>query len=1036
MRQTSWLILGLVSFGFAQLCAQEPAKDQPVRNKADAPSADAPSAGQEPELDLNRAGNEQVAEIMRTFGGRGVMADQSPPTPAEIAVKEFAVRPGFDVQLVAKEPTITQPLFLSWDSRGRLWVVQYRQYQYPAGLKVIRFDQHLRAVFDKVPDPPPHGMPGVDRITVLEDTNGDGKFDHSKDVIDGLNIATAVQVGGGGIWVLNPPYLLRYPDADRDDVPDGDPEVHLTGFGLQDTHSVANSLLWGPDGWLYGSNGSTTVGDVSSEVTKGVRFQGQCVWRYHPKSRVFEIYAEGGGNTFSLDIDSKGRVFTGTNGGNTRGWYFPQGSYSAKNWGKHGPLTNPYAFGFFSAMRFEGDGRRFPQAFCIYEGGLFPSELEGSIIAPNSLHNLVWNSRRMRDGSTYRTVDAPNLIDSSDRWFRPVYAGVGPDGAAYLADWYDTRLSHVSPTDDWHKESGRVYRIVPEGVNPIYSEGDLHELSSDQLLGKLQHANKWVRQRGVLELGWRADDAVLTRLDHMAAAGSLEAVWAVNLMGQLTPRRIDDWLGHQDPHIRRWVVRLLGDQHQSHPKFAELAAVDEDAQVRSQLASTAKRIAAEDAIPVIKALLRRDEDLQDLHQPLMIWWALESHVSEWSQIERMLSDPAVWSAKIFQTHITSRLMQRYAASASPLELQYCARLMEMAPSADARGQLMLGMNRAFQGRPLPELPGSLAKALDQYQASLGNHGLVLGLRQGKATAVDQSISALRDRSVDLGVRMEVANVFGEIAYPKAVPSLVQLATGRGTGEPALQRVAIQSLAKYDDLSIARSLLGAFGSQISGEHGLRSTAARTLATRPAWARLLLDELNAWRVRRDQIPTDVIQQLRVYPQPEIVAAVEQAFGKAIDRSGPLFVAEVDRLKTLLLTGEGNADAGKEQFKTRCGNCHQLFGSGKKVGPPLDGYDRGNLTFWLNAIVDPSLEIREGFQSYLMLTKDGRALNGMIASQDSNAVTLRNADNQTTTVGRDEIEILKAIPTSLMPADVLKELTDDQLRDLFAYLTLGTK
>ncbi|NND95879.1 MAG: dehydrogenase, partial [Pirellulaceae bacterium] len=229
-------------------------------------------------LDLSRAGNDKVAQIMKTYGGRGVMADDSPPTPPEKAVGEFRMRDGLEIQLVASEPVVSQPLFLSWDSRGRMWVVQYRQYQYPAGLKVVRFDQHLRAVFDKVPDPPPKGTPGLDKITVHEDTDGDGRYDSHKDVLTGLNIVSSVAIGHGGIWVLNPPYLMFYPDADRDDVPDGDPEVHLSGFGLQDTHSIANSLMFGPDGWLYGCNGSTTVGDVSSAVTKGVRFQGQCVW--------------------------------------------------------------------------------------------------------------------------------------------------------------------------------------------------------------------------------------------------------------------------------------------------------------------------------------------------------------------------------------------------------------------------------------------------------------------------------------------------------------------------------------------------------------------------------------------------------------------------------------------------------------------------------------------------------------------------------------------------------------------------------------
>ena len=104
-------------------------------------------------------------------------------------------------------------------------------------------------------------------------------------------------------------------------------------------------------------------------------------------------------------------------------------------------------------MKHEGDERRFPQAFTIYEAELFGEELQGRIVAPNSLHNLVWSSRLERDGSAYRTVDEANPVETSDRWFRPVYAGLGPDGAVYMADWYDSRLSHVRPVDDWHKTS-------------------------------------------------------------------------------------------------------------------------------------------------------------------------------------------------------------------------------------------------------------------------------------------------------------------------------------------------------------------------------------------------------------------------------------------------------------------------------------------------------------------------------------------------------------------------------------------------------
>ena len=250
------------------------------------------------------AGSDQAAEVIKTFAGRGTLADGSTPTSAAVAMEGFLLREGFELELVAAEPAVEQPLSLAWDARGRLWAVLYRQYQFPAGLKIVEYDNHLRARFDKVPLPPPHGEKGDDIIRVFEDADGDGKFESHKDVITGLNIATSVAIGAGGIWVANPPYLLFYPDADGDDVPDSDPVVKLAGFGIEDTHSVMNSLVWGPDGWLYGVNGSTTTGKVVDPASgKEVTWQGQMVWRFDPATSRFEIYAEGGGNTFSLEID-------------------------------------------------------------------------------------------------------------------------------------------------------------------------------------------------------------------------------------------------------------------------------------------------------------------------------------------------------------------------------------------------------------------------------------------------------------------------------------------------------------------------------------------------------------------------------------------------------------------------------------------------------------------------------------------------------------------------------------------------------------
>ena len=405
----------------------------------------------------------EIAELVKNFSGRGALGDKSPrPTPAE-SLAACKVGDGLALDLVATEPMVRQPLNIHFDERGRLWVVQYLQYPFPAGMKVLRYDEYLRAVFDRTSPPPPNHFKGADRITILESTKGDGVFDKAHDFLSDLNIARSVVTGRGGVWVLNPPHLLFYPDKNRDDIPDvmengvAVPEVRLSGFGLEDTHSGANSLAWGPDGWLYGAHGSTCTADV-----QGVKFLGQAIWRYHPVTRAFEIFAEGGGNTYSLEFDREGRIFSGTNG-NQRGLHYPQGGAFVKNWGKHGPLMNPYSFGFFEHMAHKGDTRRFSQSMAIYEGGAIPP-LEGRFIASMALTSRVLGTALYRDTSTFRTEDGPPILESSNNWFRPVDTKVGPDGAIYIADWCDSRLSHLDPRDTWDKESGRIWRLRAAGM--------------------------------------------------------------------------------------------------------------------------------------------------------------------------------------------------------------------------------------------------------------------------------------------------------------------------------------------------------------------------------------------------------------------------------------------------------------------------------------------------------------------------------------------------------------------------------------------
>jgi len=1035
-------------------------------------TASVPVRAEDP-LQTPAAANAAVEGMIREFQGRGQLGDGSLPLPPGETLQHFRMAPELKMELVAAEPEVMQPLSLSFDERGRLWVTQYRQYPFPAGLKVVRYDQHLRAVFDDVPRPPPHHVPGADRITVFEDTDRDGQFDTHKDVLTGLNIATAALTGRGGIWVLNPPYLLFYPDADGDDIPDSDPQVRLRGFGLEDTHAVANSLTWGPDGWLYGANGSTTTGKVSSGTTPEVRFEGQCVWRYHPEQDIFEIFGEGGGNTFSLEFDQYGRLFSGTNHGNTRGMYYPQGSYGEKSFGKHGPLTNPYAFGYFQHLRHEGDQDRFAQTFVIYEGGSLPERYNGRILSANALHHRVWGSDLIPSGSTYRTKDLPNLCESDDTWFRPVDIKTGPDGAVYLADWYDSRLSHVDPRDTWHKTTGRIYRITGENSSSVPAV-DLRKLTDAQLIERFTHQNKWHRQTAVRLLSDRLrtnnSSPTVDRLRtefQSDRQGTLESLWTLASAGLVSETELAAACQHPNEHVRRWGVRLLGDRRTVSPETAQqletLAKNEPAVQVRSQLASSAKRFETPVALPILKALLERKEDLNDPHLPLLTWWGLEAHCDSSllnhtphvgislasrdgpaprEQVLMLFQDPAVWELPAVKQTIASRLMRRFALQgiqeqakslAGSPSLSSCERLLQSAPES-VRPLLMSGFLEAYQGREIAALPPGLRRLIEEYQTSLGESNLVLAVRLGDAKAIPDALKVIRNEQEDLPTRLTLIETFGEIEIPQAVPELLALLSSPSSG---IRHGALQSLMRYSDPKIGERICQCLQTSLTTEHGLREAGYRVLASRGIWTDQFLREIEQYRIAANSVPVDIVQQLRLHPDEALQTRILKLFGQIQETSDEKNV-EIARIRQVLnahLNSDDQRRTGKQLFTKHCANCHTLFSEGGAIGPNLTGYERTNLDFMLLAIVAPSAGIREEYTQYQLVTDDGRILTGLMIDQSPATVTLRGANGQTTTLPRENIELLRGMTASLMPEGLLKDLSDQDLVALFQYLMQRT-
>jgi putative heme-binding domain-containing protein len=958
--------------------------------------------------------------------------DSKALSPAE-SLGRFKVAEDLELDQVLAEPIVAQPLFLNFDERGRMWVVQYRQYPAPAGLTLVSHDSFWRAVYDKVPPPPPHHFKGLDRITIHEDTHGDGIFDKHKTFVDGLSIVTAVERGRGGVWVLNPPYLLFYPDANDDDVPDGDPVVHLAGFGLEDTHSVANSLRWGPDGWLYGAQGSTVTAHIMRpglDKEPFIHTMGQLIWRYHPKTRRFEVFAEGGGNAFGVELDDKGRIFSGHNGGDTRGFYYEQGAYLQKGFEKHGPLSNPFAFGYFPMMP-NNNAPRFTHNFIIYDGGSFPEQYRGKLFGVEPLQGrVIWSDIRP-DQSSFRTRDLGLVLTSEDRWFRPVDIKVGPDGAIYICDFYEQQVSHTKSRETKTDTStGRIYRLKAKGAKPG-RPFDLRKLSSAQLVEMLGHTNKWFRQTALRLLADRKDKTILPLLTKRIERGTnqpaLEELWAISAAGGLTQTVALKTLSHPDPFVRLWTARLLCDENSVSPavadKLARLARTEENLEVRNQLACSARRLPARECLAIVRGLFEHDEDARDNRMPLLVWWAIESKAdADRAAVLKLFGESPLWSRPLVHEHILERLVRRYAQAGTRNDLLTCARLFELAPAPEQSRRLMAGFETAFTGRALIGLPDELVAAMARHGAA----PLTLRLRQNEPEAVQTALELIANEKAPASERRQCVGIVGEMKLQTALPTLLRSVEGARDAE--LRRAALNALQGFENAKIAERVLGVYG---SFDPASLLAAQTLLASRPAWALQWVKAVQAGVIKPETVPLNLVRKIESYKDDSLAQAARAIWGGAGAPTSAEMERQIARLAAVVRDGAGDPYNGRTLFSNTCASCHTLFGLGGQVGPDLTSYQRADLGNLLLQIVNPSAQIREGYENFTVETQDGRSLTGFVADKDNQIVLLRGLDGQNTAIPRKDIVEMKASGLSLMPEGLLEPLSEQQVRDLFAYL-----
>jgi putative membrane-bound dehydrogenase-like protein len=545
------------------------------------------------------------------------------------AAKEMTLPEGFKATLFAGEPDVVQPIAMALDERGRIWVAENEAYP--------------------IWKPPQQG--GKCRVSVFEDTNNDGKFDKKTLFIDNINFISGLEVGYGGVWIGAPPYLLFVPLKDGEDKPAGEPQVLLDGWEHQDTHETLNTFIWGPDGWLYGNHGVFThsnVGKPGASDAERKRINAG-FWRYHPIKKEFDVFAEGASNQWGIDFDDHGQAFA-TACVIPHLYHVVQGGRYQRQAGNH---FNPYTYDDIKTI---ADHRHYAgskgphagnglsdaagggHAHCgamVYLGGSFPEEYRNKIFF-NNIHGARINMDILEaKGSGFVGKHGNDFLMANDRWSQILNLRYGPDGSAYMIDWYDKQACHTMNPADHDRSNGRIFKISYK--TPAAAPVDLHKLGTRELVDLTLHKNDWYVRHARKVLQERQPGAEAWKpLTEIATTNAdptrvLRAMWALHVTGGFTEDLALKMLAHKDPHVRAWSIQLsLEDRKGSASivsRMAELAKADDSPVVRLYLASGAQRLTLEQRVPIVEALLQHEEDAQDQNLPLMYWYAAEPLVA-------------------------------------------------------------------------------------------------------------------------------------------------------------------------------------------------------------------------------------------------------------------------------------------------------------------------------------------------------------------------------------------------------------------------
>lgn len=936
------------------------------------------------------------------------------PTPPSAALGTFDVLPGFELQQTAAEPLVTDPVAISYDEDGRLYVVEMRDYS-------EQDREHL----------------GV--IRLLIDTNQDGVFDDSREFARGLSWPTAIIAAEGGIFVAAAPDVFFLKDTDGDLQADVH-EVVFTGFNRSNVQGLINSFHWGPDNRIYGS--ASTVGGSITSPKYPARQPIECRGRdfsFNPKT--LELRAETGGGQHGMSFDNWGRRFVSANSDHAQLIVYAD-RYLARS-----PLASPAparisiaadggqapvfrispvepwrivrtrlrASGLSKGL-VEGGGR--PAGYftgatgiTIYRGDAWPAELAGTAIIGDVGSNIVHRKKLTPSGviwSAERMDPGRELVASRDIWFRPVQYANAPDGCLHILDMYREVIEHpasLPPEIKKHldltsgRDRGRLYRLAPTGwkyrPTPQLSKATVAELTA-----LLEHPNAWHRDTASRLLYERQDQAAVPLLKTLLRSSTqplarFHAIGALAGLAALAPEDVLQVLADPAPEVREHAI-LAAEAFRDLPAVQQaLYAMHNEAAPRTllQLAFTLGELPdSPERLQSLTAILARTGD------------------DRWIRTAALSSLGS--SAPQALVAVAHQAAQPGAAAALPELADLAARRMQSV------AELTTFRDALAAASGLPALQVRMLQAAAAANTALASkpefRELTTTLIASARNSVEQAKTPEEQAAALRVLSLSVWSQSRDLLLPRLDPATA----------PAIQSAALDVAAGFADAEIAAELIDRLPAM---SPTLVPKAREALLRRPAWAAAFLDAITNGSLPASSVTPTELQRLADLPDD----AVRSRAIRLLETTARSSREDVLRAYQVALTLKGDATRGQAVFRQHCSGCHQIGSVGHQVGPSLASFKNRGAEALLANVLDPNREVNPAWRDYVAVSVDGTTHNGVLISENAGSLTLRRAEAKETTLLRSDIEVLRDTGRSLMPEGLEKNIDPQGMSDLIQWI-----